>query len=164
MRKAFILALGLLLGASQAASAAVTDGVLGRFVGEWAISGTTRGEPTATSAEVSARFGGAFVELHVADPTGQNDYEARVFFGQAKDGAVVVHWLDATGGGTSRTLGAGQIVGDALKMTFAYPEGEMRNRLDYDRATDRWRMRIEMGAKDKPALFSDWTFVRKPAD
>ncbi|MEW5685144.1 MAG: hypothetical protein AB1942_09510 [Pseudomonadota bacterium] len=162
--KAWILALGLLAGLPQAALAAsASDGVLGRFVGTWAVSGTTRGEPTATAAEVSARFGGAFVEMHVADPTGKNDYEARVFFGQAEDGAVVVHWLDATGGGTSRTLGAGRIVGDHVDMTFAYPQGEMRNRLDYDRAGDRWRMRIETGPKDKPSLFSDWVFVRQPA-
>lgn len=163
MYKAWFLALGLLAAPHAAGAATVADGVLGRFVGTWAINGTTRGEPTTTAASVTTQFGGAFVELHVADPSGKNDYEARVFFGQGDDGAVVVHWLDGTGGGSSRTLGGGRVVGDRLDLTFAYPEGEMRNRLDYDRATDRWRMRIEMGSKDKPSLFSDWTFVRQPA-
>lgn len=163
MYRAWVLAFGLLLSApNTAAAASVTDGVLGRFIGRWAVSGTTRGEPTTTAAEVKAQFGGAFVELHVADPSGRNDYEARVFFGRTDDGAVVVHWLDGTGGASSRTLGAGTAVGDRVDLTFAYPDGEMRNRLDYDRATDRWRMRIEMGPRDKPSLFSDWIFVRQP--
>lgn len=157
-----LLAAGLLLGGAGAAGAApVTDGVLGKFVGAWAISGTTRGEETATMAQVRPAFGGAFVELHIKDPSGRSDYEARVFLGQDEDGTVVAHWLDGTGGGSSRTLGTGRIVGDRLDLTFAYPEGEMRNQLSYDRAQDAWRMRIEMGPKAAPRVFSDWRFVRR---
>jgi len=162
MHKAWFVALALLAGVGQPAAAApVTDGLLGDFVGDWVISGTTRGKPTATAAEVRPQFGGAFVELHVKDPAGKTPYEARVFFSQANDDAVVVHWLDATGGESSRTLGGGRFSGDRLDLTFAYPDGEMRNHLEYDRAHDRWRMLIETGPKDQPRIFSDWYFDRQ---
>ena len=161
MFKTWLVVLAFVAGAATSAAAApVTDGVLGRFVGDWTVSGTTRGKPAATAAQVRSEFGGAFVELHVKDPAGRSPYEARVFFGQADDGALVAHWLDATGGEMSRTLGRGQAAADRVDLVFAYPEGEMRNRLIYDRAHDRWRMLIEMGPKDQPRVFSDWYFDR----
>jgi len=156
-----LLPLCLWAGLSQAAVAApLADGVLGRFVGSWAVTGTTRGKPTVTGAEVSPQFGGAFLELHIKDPAGKLPYEARVFLGEAGDGTIVAHWLDATGGETSRTLGSGRIVGDRVELSFPYPKGEFRDRLEYDRTRDRWRLLIETGPKDRPATFSDWFFER----
>ena len=164
MHKWKLLPLCLLASLSQAVAAApLTDSVLGRFVGTWAITGTTRGKATVTGAEVRPQFGGAFVELHIKDPAGKVPYEARVFLGEAKDGSIVAHWLDGTGGETSRTLGHGRIIGDRVELNFPYPEGEFRDRLEYDRARDRWRLFIEMGPKDQPKTFSDWYFERTTA-
>lgn len=156
-----LLPLCLLMGLSQAVIAApLSEGVLGRLVGTWAITGTTRGEATVTGAEVRPQFSGAFLEMHIKDPTGKVPYEARVFLGQADDGSIVAHWLDGTGGESSRTLGNGRIVGDLVALSFPYPAGEFRNRLEYDRGRDRWRMFIEMGPKEQPKIFSDWYFER----
>ena len=153
-------ALALTVSISAAQAASPTVGVLGRFIGDWRITGVTRGLPTQTSAQVRSAFGGAFLEMHIKDPAERSPYEARVFFGEDNRGALVVHWLDATGGETSRTLGTGTIKGDHVALTFAYPDGEFRDHLDYDRVTDRWRLVIEMGPRDHPAPFSDWTFDR----
>jgi len=161
MRISKLLPLCLFISLSQAVAAApLIDSVLRRFVGSWTISGTTRGKATASAAEVRPQFGGAFLELHIKDPTGKLPYEARVFLGEAKDGTIVAHWLDGTGGETSRTLGSGRIVGDRVELTFPYPEGEFRDRLEYDRVRDRWRLFIEMGPPDQPKTFSDWYFER----
>ena len=96
-------------------------------------------------------------------PSGKLPYEARVFLGEAKDGSFVAHWLDATGGETSRTLGSGRIIGDRVELNFPYQEGEFRDRLEYDRARDRWRLLIERRPKDQPKTFSDWDFERASA-
>lgn len=154
------VALGFALAAPAAHATTPADGVLGRFVGDWTVSGQTRGHATATGAEVRAQFGGAFVELHIQDPTGRSPYEARVWFGQDGAGKLVIHWLDATGGETSRTMGTGDIKGDSLMFAFPYPDGTFRDRLEYDRAHDQWRLRIETGDK-APVVFSDWLFTRR---
>ncbi|WP_324750064.1 hypothetical protein SH591_00520 [Sphingomonas sp. LY54] len=156
-----LLPLCVLLGVSQAGVAApLSEGVLGRFVGTWAVTGTTRGETTVIGAEVRPQFGGAFLEMHIKDPAGKLPYEARVYLGQADDGSIVAHWLDGTGGESSRTLGSGRIVGDQVELSFPYRAGEFRNRLEYDRRRDRWRMFIEMGPKEHSKIFSDWYFER----
>jgi hypothetical protein len=157
---AMAAAVAAVVGANGAAAAPLQDGPLGRFVGDWTVTGTTRGRPAATGAEVRPVFGGAFLELHVKDPAGRSPYEARVFFGQDAKGALVVHWLDATGGETSRTLGSGEVRGDAAVFRFPYPDGEFRDRLEYDRAHDRWRLLIVTGPEAQPKVFSDWVFER----
>lgn len=144
-------------------AASLTEGVLGQFIGKWTITGKTRGRETTNGAQVQPQFNGAFVELHIKDPTGRSPYEARVFLGEGPDGSVIAHWLDGTGGTSSRTLGHGRVAGDVVHLRFAYPEGEMRNRLEYDRARDRWRLYIEMGPEDQPKVFSDWYFDRVKA-
>lgn len=161
MFKWIALPLCLMIGMTQPAMAApLTEGILGNFIGSWAISGKIRGEDTANSAEVRPQFNGAFIELHIKDPAGRSPYEARVFLGEAADGAIVAHWLDGTGGGSSRTLGHGRVVGDTIELRFSYPEGELRDRLEYDRTRDRWRLYIEMGPEDQPKVFADWHFDR----
>jgi hypothetical protein len=161
MHKWKLFGLCLLVTLPLPASAApLTEGVLGRFVGNWTVSGTTRGEPTTTGAQVRPQFGGAFLELHIKDPAGKVPYEARVFFAETKDGSIVAHWLDATGGETSRTLGTGRIVKNRVELIFPYPGSDFRNRLEYEPLSDRWRMLIQMGPKDKPRTFSDWYFKR----
>ncbi len=163
-RRAFVIAAGIVLAAAAPAVAAPgpIDGVLGQFVGEWSVTGTTLGKPTVTGADVRPAFGGGFLELHIKDPTARQPYEARVFFGMDAAGQLVVHWLDGSGGETSRTLGVGQARGDVVSLTFPYPDGPFRDRLTYDRARDRWRLLIEMGPVDHPKVFSDWLFERRP--
>lgn len=138
----------------------VTSGVLGQLIGDWTITGVTRGQMTQTGAQVRSEFGGAFLEMHIFDPDKRSQYEARVFIGEDARGALVAHWLDGTGGETSRTLGVGAVKGNHVTLTFPYPGNEFRDRLDYDRAKDRWRLVIEMGPRDHAQLFSDWTFDR----
>ena len=146
-----------------ASAAQLVNGVLGHLIGTWTISGTLLGHPTHTGADVKPVFGGAFLEMHVLDPEGQDHYEALIFFGQATDHKLVVHWLDGTGGETSRTLGTGQVSGDLASITFPYPDGIFRDRLTYDPARDRWRLLIEMGPEAHPKTFSDWFFERAKA-
>ncbi len=142
------------------AAAPVATGLLAHLLGTWSIHGTTRGRPTTTGAEITPQFGGAFIEMHIKDPAGRSPYEARVFFGQAADGDLVIHWLDRTGGETSRTLGSGHIVADSLVFSFPYPDGTFRDRLSFDPAHDTWRLRIETGPAGQPVTFSDWYFDR----
>lgn len=155
-----VLALLLALAGQMAAAAPLTDGVLGRLEGDWSISGVTRGKPTATGARVRAVFGGTFLEMHIKDPAGRIPYEAKVYIGQDERGGLVAHWLDGTGGGTSRTLGTGSADGDTVRLDFPYPEGLLRDRLSYDRARDRWRLLIETGTAERPEVFADWYFER----
>ena len=136
------------------------DGFLGHFEGQWRINGTTLGKQTVTGAEVQSEFNGKFFELHIKDPLGHDKYEARVFFGSDDKGGVIVHWLDGTGGETSKTLGIGRIEGDLMTLVFPYPDGIFRDRLTYDSGHDRWRLLIEMGPTDHPKVFSDWLFER----
>lgn len=156
-------AAGCLLAAAAGPLAAAPSpavGVLGRFIGDWTVTGVTQGRPTLTGAQVRPAFDGAFLELHIKDPAGRAPYEARVFFGEDDAGALVVHWIDGTGGETSRTLGTGSMKGDHVDLTFPYPGDTFRDRLDYDRAADRWRLVIEHGPKDHPLPFCDWSFDR----
>ena len=105
-------------------------------------------------------FGGAFLEMHIKDPAGAAPYEARVYIGRTDKGGLVVHWLDATGGETSQTVGTGELTADGARLVFPYPGNEFRDRLEYDRAHDRWRLFIEMGMRTHPQVFSDWYFDR----
>jgi hypothetical protein len=157
------LGVGFALGCSASALAnpKPTEGVLSHFVGAWNVTGTTLGKPTVTSAEVQTEFGGSFLELHIKDPAARNGYEARVFFGTDSAGHLVVHWLDGTGGESSRTLGSGQAQGDLVTLDFPYPDGAFRDRLTYDSAQDSWRLYIETGPVDHPQVFSDWLFKRR---
>ena len=134
--------------------------VFDRLVGTWTVDGTTRGRPTSTGAEARSELGGTFTELHIKDPRGVDRYEARVFFGKQENGELVVHWLDGTGGETSRTLGSGAVNGDVVTITFAYPDGTFRDTFAYDRINDRWRLLILTGPRDHPRTFSDWRFDR----
>ena len=161
----------LLLGASRVraddmapvpARPVLADGLLGHLLGDWRISGPVRGRMVHNAAEARAVLGGAFVELHIHDPSPRHAYEARVFIGRTASGGLVAHWLDGTGGETSRTLGRGRIDGDVVELDFAYPNGMFRDRLSYDRAADRWRLLIASGPEEKPEVFSDWTFTRAP--
>ena len=157
-----VLATALIAAASGACRAAPVGpgGVFDRLAGTWSVSGTTRGKPTSTGAEARSEFGGAFTELHIKDPRGVDRYEARVFFGRTENGDLVVHWLDGTGGETSRTLGSGAVDGDVVTMTFAYPDAPFRDTFAYDRIRDRWRLLILTGPADHPRTFSDWRFER----
>jgi hypothetical protein len=159
--RSWALAGALALAGPALAAPKPTDGVLAHFVGRWRISGVTLGKPAATGAEVEPRFGGAFLELHIKDPAGRDPYEAQVYFGSDAAGQLVVHWLDATGGETSRTLGRGRAEGDLVTLDFPYPDGDFRDRLTYDAAHDRWRLYIETGPAEHPRVFSDWTFERR---
>ena len=103
---------------------------------------------------------GAFLALHIHDPQGRNPYEADLFFGRTADKGVVVHWLDGTGGETSRTLGIGTETADALSFTFPYPGGTFYDRLSYDAAHDRWRLLIDKESGGHRTPFSDWFFDR----
>jgi len=149
-----------MVSSRPAYAAPLTEGPLGPFVGDWTISGTTRGKAITTGAEVRPVFGGAFLEMHIKDPAGAAPYEARVFIGRNDKGRLIVHWLDATGGETSQTVGMGDLTADGAKLGFPYPGNEFRDRLDYDRAHDRWRLIIEMGPPSHPQVFSDWDFDR----
>ncbi len=156
------LAAVLIAASSEVCQAAPVGpgSVFDRLAGTWTVSGTTMGKPTRTSADARSEFNGTFTELHIKDPRGVDHYEARVFFGKAENGKLVVHWLDGTGGETSRTLGSGDVTGDVVTMTFAYPEGTFRDTFTYDRIKDRWRLLILMGSTNHPRTFSDWYFDR----
>lgn len=155
-----VLLAGLLLAAAPACAAPMTEGPLRPLVGDWTVTGTTRGKAITTGAQVRPVFDGAFLEMHIKDQADAASYEARVFIGRNDKGGLVVHWLDATGGETSQTLGSGALTADGAKLVFPYPDDEFRDRLDYDRAHDRWRLFIEMGPRDHPKVFSDWYFDR----
>ena len=155
-----VLSAAVFLCSWSAQAAQLSGGLLGHLTGNWDVSGTTMGRPTHTHADVTPVFNGAFLAMHVLDPTKQDHYEALVFFGETATRDLVVHWLDVTGGESSRTLGNGHIAGDLVSMTFPYPDGVFHDRLTYDPARDRWRLLVEVGAGAHPRLFSDWFFDR----
>ena len=154
---------GIIVGAAFAlaqpsfAAPPVADGALAHLVGNWKVNGTTMGKPTSTRAEVRSELGGAFLAMHIKDPTGKDPYEALVFFGWLRDGGILVHWLDVSGGETSRTLGTGRVDRNEVKLNFPYPKDALRDSLTYDSQHDRWRLFIKDGPTHHQSIYSDWT-------
>ena len=146
--------------AAAAQAPPLTGGAFEHLIGDWVITGVTRGKPTQTGAEVRSVFGGAFLEMHITDPDKRSPYEARVFIGEDAQGGLIVHWLDGTGGDTSRTVGTGTIKGNHITLKFPYPGAEFRDHLDYDRVKDRWRLVIDMGPPNHVEEFCNWAFDR----
>lgn len=123
---------------------AATDSLLERFVGQWAMAGTVRGRPTTYALDVSRVLQGKYVELHMTDVHLPPGYEARAFLGADTAGAgVIAHWLDNFGAAYSVPTAAGAARGDTLVLDFPYPAGAFRDTFVYDRARDRWEMRLE---------------------
>lgn len=162
-----VSAVSLLFGSLSASAQAapqqdqkITRGVFSRLIGDWNVTGSTLGRPTITGADVHAEFGGAFIEVHIKDPAGKDQYEARIFFGQNK----MVAWSFT--GWTRLALThhrhweRAKLRGNVVTIAFPYPEGQFRDTFTYEPASDRWRLFIQMGPADHPKIFSDWYFVR----
>ena len=155
-----VTALLLAVCGSLAAAAPLRESSLDRFVGEWTIAGVTQGEATTGRARGTWMFDSRFFLLDIEGPEGPDRYQAHVYFGEDGEGRLTVHWLDVTGGETARTLGTGRVDGYLVTLSFPYPDGEFRDRIEYDPASDRWRILATTGPEASPVVFADWTFTR----
>ena len=76
----------------------------------------------------------------------------------------VVHWIDVFGGHFSQTLGSGKRDGNALAITFDYPDGEFQNTFTFDPKDRTWISLMRQ--KDKSgnwSTFAEDHFRRTPA-
>jgi hypothetical protein len=144
-RTLLLIAIAVAASAPLAAQTpAATDSLLQRFVGQWAMAGTVRGRPASYTLDVSRVLQGKYVELHMTDVHVPPGYEARAFLGADTSGAgVIAHWLDDFGAAYSVPTATGAARGDTLVLDFPYPSGAFRDTFVYDRAHDRWDMRLE---------------------
>jgi hypothetical protein len=147
MAQRALLSIMIALAASAPLAAqtpAATDSLLERFVGQWAMAGTVRGRPATYALDVTRVLQGKYVELHMTDVHLPPGYEARAFLGADTAGTgVIAHWLDNFGAAYSVPTATGAARGDTLVLNFPYPTGAFRDSFVYDRARDRWDMRLE---------------------
>ena len=129
------------------------DPFLDGLVGDWQVSRVMKIRKAESTAQAEWVLNHQFVRLHYGDAANATNYEATVFIGH--DNAAkqyVVHWIDVFGGHFSRTLGFGKRDGNALVITFDYPDGEFRNTLTFDPADRTWTSLMRQ--KDKNGEWS----------
>jgi len=90
-----------------------------------------------------------FLRIHEKSNTQAIDgstYEAMIFVGcdNASERSVV-HWIDIYGGRFSETLCYGKRDGNAIRLTFEYPDGPFHTSFFWDSEAKSWRW--EMDAK-----------------
>jgi hypothetical protein len=163
----------LMAVASLAAAQGALDGpdhplqnsFLDHLVGDWQVDRVMKGRASQTAMQAEWVLNHQFLRLHYRDAATPPKYEAMVFIGYDNDGAhYVVHWIDVFGGHFSQTLGSGKRDGNAMLLTFDYPDGEFRNTFAFDSKDGTWTSLMRQ--KDKAGEwtpFAEEHFRRKSA-
>jgi hypothetical protein len=111
-----------------------------------------RGQVMGDSVEYNANgkwvLNHQFLRLRMKDVNAPPEYVAQVFIGydhQAEE--YVAHWLDSSGGRSSKTLGYAQRVDNTLEFTFEYPDGPFRTKFE-KQTENRWHVHIRSKEDD----------------
>src|SRR5439155_17717885 len=107
---------------SPGAMRAQPDSLLDAMVGEWAATGTTRGQRARYRVSVQRILAGKYVALRMLDAAHKTpEYEALVIIGEgARPGEFIAHWIDNFGAQYSVPPGTGTRRGDTLFIDFPY--------------------------------------------
>ncbi len=116
--------------------------------GHWIMIGDVMGKPVKYDMEAFPTLQGVFTEIHMKDVEVPSQYEARVFIGVAKNGKLIVHWLDSTGAANSTPHGAGSISGNTITFKIPYPSSTFRDTLTYHPDEDSWSLVLQAQQSD----------------
>jgi len=115
------------------------DPFLDGLVGDWQVARVMNDRTVQNTVQAEWVLNHQFLRLHYRDVATPPKYEAMAFIGYDDAGAhYVVHWLDVFGGHFSQTLGSGKRDGNALLVTFNYPDGEFQNTFTFDPKEGSW--------------------------
>jgi hypothetical protein len=129
------------------------DAFLDGLVGDWQVVRTMKNRTAENTVHADWVLNHQFLRLHYRDVATPSKYEALVFIGYDNAGKhYVVHWIDVFGGHFSQTLGSGKRDGNALAITFDYPDGEFRNTFTFAPQERTWTSLMRQ--KDKKGEWS----------
>jgi hypothetical protein len=138
------------------------DAFLDQLVGDWRVERVMKNRKAVNTVHTEWVLNHQFVRLHYRDTATPSQYEAMVFIGY--DNAArqyVVHWMDVFGGHFSQPLGFGKHEGNALTVTFNYPDGEFQNTYTFDPKEHVWTSLMRQKDKDgKWTTFAEDHFRR----
>lgn len=138
----------LYLQPAIAADTNTRPALLASLDGHWVMVGDVMGQPVQYDMEAFPVLQGAFTEIHMNDVETPSQYEARVFIGVAKDGKLIVHWMDSTGADGSIPHGTGSISPNGIVFKIPYPDGTFRDTLTRHPAQKSWSFLIEAEQPD----------------
>ena len=125
------------------------DELLDHLVGEWKLTGKMGSRPVENQFQAAWVLNHQFLQLHFQDAApepkvGHVPYEAMVYVGYDNASArYVAHWIDVFGGRFSETLGYGSREGNALKLTFEYPDGPFHNTMTWNPEAQSWHFLLQ---------------------
>ena len=117
----------------------LNDSLLEKMIGQWSGSGEVMGDKVGYSFKVEWVLNHQFLEMNFRDTSANPAYVAKVSIGYDCDKKkYIIHWLDNFGAPFSETLGYGIRKGDAIEMSFDYPDGRMINTFSFDSNNQTW--------------------------
>jgi hypothetical protein len=159
-----ILAVGLSAQEQDGREHPLQDTFLDNLAGDWQVQRVMKSRTVENSVHAEWVLNHQFLRLHYHDTATPSKYEAMVFIGYDNAGKhYVVHWIDVFGGHFSQTLGSGKRNGDALTITFGYPDGEFQNTFTFAPKEKTWISLMRQ--KDKSgnwSIFAEDHFRRVP--
>lgn len=126
------------------------DAFLDQLTGTWTMVGHVMGDSVTYSADAEWVLSHQFLRLRMEDVSTPPEYVAHIYIGyDPEEEEYVAHWLDDSGGRSSKTLGFGQREGKTVTFEFDYPEGLFRTTFE-QKAGEAWHVLIrakeDMGA------------------
>lgn len=146
--------------AAQEPDAPLQDPFLDDMVGTWTMTGHVMGDSVEYDATGTWVLNHQFLRLRMEDVNTPPEYVARVFIGyDGKNKEYVAHWLDSSGGRSSKTLGYGQLEDNAIEFRFDYPEGPFRTTFEQI-GDNTWHIRMRSkGDNGSWSAFADFEMV-----
>ena len=121
------------------------DALAGKLEGRWNVVRNIRGKEMASTTEVAWVLQHQFLRMHMASV--EPGYEADAYVGLSHAGKhYVIHWMDVWGGDFAMS-GKGTRRGDSIEFRFPGEDGDFYNTFSYERAADRWSMKLENADK-----------------
>ncbi len=141
------------------------DAFLDGLAGDWQVVRLMKNRTTENTVRAEWVLNHQFLRLHYRDMATPSKYEAMVFIGYDNAGKhYVVHWIDVFGGHFSQTLGSGKRDGNALAITFNYPDGEFQNTFTFAPKERTWSSLMRQKDKNGEwSTFAEENFRRAPA-
>ena len=134
-----ILAFGLSVQGQDGREHPLQDTFLDSLVGDWQVLRAMKTRTVENTVHAEWVLNHQFLRLHYRDVATPSKCEAMVFIGYDNAGKhYVVHWIDVFGGHFSQPLGSGKRDGNALAITFDYPDGEFQNTFTFDPKDRTW--------------------------